>query len=151
MPADQIEKLTKIAKKFPKHIAILAVLSIGIFLFFYMQWNKLHELEKELYQKEVVLKQKELELAAKFKRDNTFNAALEKFNSKFGDVDLSREIECDNAYMDRYREAKTALDALEGMAKETGKYRLYENFFREKRGNIHTWSNSCNKKGTTGL
>jgi hypothetical protein len=106
----------------------------------------LSKLEKELYQKEVVLKQKELELAAKSKRDDAFNASLEKFNSKFGDVDLSTEIQCDDAYMRRYREAKTALDALEGMAKETGKYGAYENFFREKRGWIHNDINECSKK-----
>jgi hypothetical protein len=148
MNAGQMEKLTELAKKYSYHIAILAVLSIGVFLYFEAQRDQLSKLEKELYQKEVVLKQKELELATKSKRDDAFNAALEKFTSEFGDVDLSTEIQCDKAYMRRYREAKTALDALEGMARETGKYRSYENFFTEKRGWIHSDIGECSKKGS---
>jgi hypothetical protein len=45
--------------------------------------------------------------------------------------------------MDRYNEAKTHFNILEGMAKEAGKYQLYEKFFREKRGWIYKKINAC--------
>jgi len=103
--------------------------------------------ERELYQKEVVLKQKEVELTTKSKSNEAFYAALKEFHSRSGDVNLSTEVVCDHAYSKRYEEAEGRLNALEGMAKENGKYSSYENFFREKHGSIYRAVNLCKIDG----
>lgn len=146
MNVDQIAKLIELAKKFSFQFAVLAILSISLLGYFLARWEKILDHEKELYQKEVVLKQKEIELSAKLKKDEAFYEALKDFRTQYGSVDLSTVIECDTKYMDRYREATTSLNALDGMARETGKYRSYEKFFDEKRGMIRGFISRCGKK-----
>ena len=142
MTADEVKRF---AKRFSYHITVVVLILIPIYLYLDAKWDKMLKFEKELYGKEVVLKQNEVELTTKSKSNDAFYEALREFNLKSADVDLSTEIQCAEPYMSRYREAETRLNALEGMAKETGKYQSYAKFFREKRGWIHTLKNACDK------
>lgn len=141
-----VDEIKKLVRSFPKHIAILAVLSVSVFFYFDAKRDQLLKLEIKLYEEKAQLKQKELELTAKSKSNEAFYGALKEFRSRYGAVDLSTEIQCDEPSMNRYRETVTNLNILEGMAKETGRYQSYEKFFREKRGLIHVFKNACDKE-----
>ncbi len=130
-------------KAFSHHIAILALLAIPIYFHFDGKQADILETERTLAKKELDLKTKELELTHSLNENNRFFIALEKFLSEYSDVDLSKEIQCDEAYMSRYREAEAHLNALEGMALELSKISSYRNFFREQRGYIHQIVGSC--------
>lgn len=69
---------------------------------------------------------------------------LERYLANYSNIDLRHEIQCDEKYMDRYREAKDYIDLIEAQAKDLNRKDILD-FVRQKKAGVHIITGDCTK------